>query len=134
MKISQNSQENTYVGVSFLIKLQGSGACNFIKKRLWHRCFPVNFAKFLGALSRNTSGRLLLEIFIVTNWIKWSDIEWEMLVDHCVKSVQIRTRKNSLFGNFSRSGCSSKFKILCINPLSANLTKWSSTLFCETGA
>ena len=20
---------------------------NFIKKRLWHRCFPVNFAKFL---------------------------------------------------------------------------------------
>ena len=23
------------------------GTCNFIKKRLWHRCFPVNFAKFL---------------------------------------------------------------------------------------
>ena len=22
-------------------------ACNFIKKGLWHRCFPVNFAKFL---------------------------------------------------------------------------------------
>ena len=22
-------------------------ACNFIKKRLWHRYFPVNFAKFL---------------------------------------------------------------------------------------
>ena len=22
-------------------------ACNFIKKRLWHRCFLVNFAKFL---------------------------------------------------------------------------------------
>ena len=21
--------------------------CNFIKKRNWHRCFPVNFAKFL---------------------------------------------------------------------------------------
>ena len=28
------------------------------KKRLWHRCFPVNFAKFL---SQNTSGRLLLQ-------------------------------------------------------------------------
>ena len=27
----------------FLIKLQ---ACNFIKKRLQHRCFPVNIAKF----------------------------------------------------------------------------------------
>ena len=22
-------------------------ACNFIKKRLWHRCFPLNVAKFL---------------------------------------------------------------------------------------
>ena len=27
------------------------------KKRLWHRCFPVNFAKFLGTpLLQNTSG------------------------------------------------------------------------------
>ena len=23
-------------------------ACNFIKKRLWHRCFPLSFPKFLG--------------------------------------------------------------------------------------
>ena len=36
LEISQNSQENTCVGVSFLIKLHAS---NFIKK--------VNFAKFL---------------------------------------------------------------------------------------
>ena len=35
LEISQNSQENTYARVSFLIK------------RLWHRCFPMNFAKFL---------------------------------------------------------------------------------------
>ena len=32
--ISQNSQENTCVRVS-------------LKERLWYRCFPVNFAKFL---------------------------------------------------------------------------------------
>ena len=25
----------------------GPEACNFIKKRLWHRCFPVNFVKYL---------------------------------------------------------------------------------------
>ena len=32
-----------------------------LKKSLWHRCFPVNFAKFLTAsFLRNTSGRLLL--------------------------------------------------------------------------
>ena len=37
VEISQNSQENTCARLSFLIK----------KNRLWHRCFPVNFAKFL---------------------------------------------------------------------------------------
>ena len=32
-------------------------ACNFIKKRFWHWCFPMNFAKFLTRYSlKNTSG------------------------------------------------------------------------------
>ena len=32
-----------------------------LKKRLWHRCFPVNFTKFLRTpFLKNTSGRLLL--------------------------------------------------------------------------
>ena len=32
-----------------------------LKKRLWHRCFPMNFAKFLRTpFLQNTSGRLLL--------------------------------------------------------------------------
>ena len=43
-EISQNSQKNTCVRVSFSIKLQV-----LLKKKLWHRCFPVNFAKFLRA-------------------------------------------------------------------------------------
>ena len=47
-KISQNWQENTCAWVSFLIKLQVSVMQLYLKKRLWHRCFPVNFAKFLG--------------------------------------------------------------------------------------
>ena len=35
-----------------------------LKKRLWHRCFPVNFAKFLRLpFLQNTSGRLLLTPF-----------------------------------------------------------------------
>ena len=33
------SQENTCATIPFSIKLS--------KKRFWHRCFPVNFAKFL---------------------------------------------------------------------------------------
>ena len=38
LEISQNSQENACARV---------WVCNFIKKRFWYRCFPVNFAKFL---------------------------------------------------------------------------------------
>ena len=54
LEISQNLQENTCARVSFLIKLQ----------RLWRRCFPVSFAKFLRTpFLQNTSGQLLLLIF-----------------------------------------------------------------------
>ena len=42
LKISQNSQKNTCARVSFLIKLQ-----TLLRKRRWHRRFPVNFTKFL---------------------------------------------------------------------------------------
>ena len=45
LKISQNSQKKTCTRVSFLIKLQASAT--LLKTRLWHRCFPVNFAKFI---------------------------------------------------------------------------------------
>ena len=66
LEISQNSQENTCARVSFLIKLQASGlkSATLLKKRLWRRCFPVNFAKFLRRpFLQNTSGRLLLLLF-----------------------------------------------------------------------
>ena len=37
-----------------------------LKKRLWHRCFPVNFAKFLRTtFLQNTSWRLLSENMVV---------------------------------------------------------------------
>ena len=45
LEISQNSRENNCAKVSFLIKLQAL-ACNLFKKRLWRRCFLVNYAKF----------------------------------------------------------------------------------------
>ena len=78
-KILQNSHENTCVGVSFLIKLLAWGKhlywslsfnkvaglrpATLFKKGLQHRCFPVNFVKFLGQpFLRNTSRRLLLKI------------------------------------------------------------------------
>ena len=46
LEISQNSQENTCARASFLIKLQVAPA-TLLKKKLWDRCFPVNYAKFL---------------------------------------------------------------------------------------
>ena len=49
LEISQNSQESTCARLSFLVMLQawGLGRATLLKKRFWHRCFPVNFAKFL---------------------------------------------------------------------------------------
>ena len=46
LKIWQNSEENTFVRVSFSIKLQAK-TYKFIKKETWHRFFPMNFATFL---------------------------------------------------------------------------------------
>ena len=46
LELLKNSQENTCARVSFLIKLQVPGLQLYQKKRLWHRCFLVNFAKF----------------------------------------------------------------------------------------
>ena len=45
----------------FFNKVAGLRPATLFKKRLWHRCFPKNFAKFLTTLFwQNTSGRLLL--------------------------------------------------------------------------
>ena len=46
LEISQSLHENTCARAPFLIKCRPQ-ACSFIKKRFWHRCFPVNFVKFL---------------------------------------------------------------------------------------
>ena len=59
LKISQNSQENTYARVSPVSSSLRPAI--LLKKRLWHRCFPVNFVKFLiTPFLQNTSRRLLL--------------------------------------------------------------------------
>ena len=46
-----------------LHKVAGLRSATLLKKRLWHKCFSVNFAKFLRTpFLQNTSRRLLLEI------------------------------------------------------------------------
>ena len=45
----------------FFNKGAGLRPATLLKRRLWYRCFPVNFAKFLRTpILQNTSGRLLL--------------------------------------------------------------------------
>ena len=47
---------------TFTKKNTCAGTCSFIKKRLQHRSFPMNIAKFLKTtFSQNTSGQLLLK-------------------------------------------------------------------------
>ena len=47
----------------FFNKVAALRPVTLLKRRLWHRCFPVNFVKFLRTpFLQNTSGRLLLLI------------------------------------------------------------------------
>ena len=61
----------------FLIKLQALDLrpATLLKKRLWRRCFPVNFAKFLRTpFQQNTSGRLFLLNFIT--FLKYASVTY----------------------------------------------------------
>ena len=45
-------------------KVAGLRSATLLKKRLWQKCFPLNFAKFLGTpFLQNTSWRLLLVVY-----------------------------------------------------------------------
>ena len=54
-RLLQNSQENTFAGVSFLIKLQ---VCSI--KKIPHRCFPVSFTKYFRSLFLQNTSVLIL--------------------------------------------------------------------------
>ena len=59
LKFSHYSQESPMLE-SLFNKVAGLRSATLLKKRLWHKCFPVNFAKFLRTpLLQNTSGRLV---------------------------------------------------------------------------
>ena len=47
---------------SLFNKTAGLQACNFVEKRLQHKCFPVNIAKFLRTpILKDICERLLLK-------------------------------------------------------------------------
>ena len=102
LEVSQNSQEKTCAKVSLLLK-----------KRLWHRCFPVNFVKFLRTpFLQNSSGRLLLPFATVA--LNYSNIylyniyldlnltyENILLKNIVVFTLEAAIRKIGVFKNFA---------------------------------
>ena len=56
----------------FFNKVAGLRPATFLITRLWHRCFLVNFPKFLiTPFLQNTSGRLLLNLKLNIRKKKW---------------------------------------------------------------
>ena len=55
---------------------KGLRPATLLKKILCHRCFPVNFAKFLRTpFLQNTSGRLLLDIVLFVGFIYFAALK-----------------------------------------------------------
>ena len=64
-------QKKTSVWESLFDKASGLSPCNFIKKRLQHKCFPVKFAKFLRTpILKNIYERLLL-FFVLCMYLNY---------------------------------------------------------------
>ena len=65
LEILQNSQETTCAKV-FSNKVTSLKPATLLKKRIWHRCFPVNFRKFLETpfLYSTSGGCLWKKMFL----------------------------------------------------------------------
>ena len=77
LKVLLYPQENSCARVSFLKKVAGLEVCNFIKKRLQHRCFLVNVTKFL-----RTARIALVVAFVET---PWALIIFFQCIQNCMK-------------------------------------------------
>ena len=52
-----------------------------LKKRLWHKCFPVNFVKFLRrSFLQSTSGGVVLLVFLTS----FGNLAWKVVNDYSV--------------------------------------------------
>ena len=79
LEISQNSQENTCTRV-----LQASAT--LLRKRLWHRCFPVDFVKFLTTLfTKNNSGGC----FGKCNWYIFGNLKHVFFRDNAAQKMKL---------------------------------------------
>ena len=78
----------------FFNKVAGISPATLLKKRLWHRCFSVNFAKFLWTpFLQNTSGWLLLLLLVVsTSFIPMISVLSSILEEllHCASNTKLK--------------------------------------------
>ena len=87
-------------------RLAGFKTCNFLKKRLRHRCFPVNIAKFLRTLIlMKICEQLLLPFLLLT-----VNISPQGLVS-ALNSIGLHQRSSSMFKEFSL-GCLVKWSLV----------------------
>ena len=71
LKLLQNSHQST-CAIVFFNKVAGQ------KKRLWHRCFLVNFAKFLRTtFLQNTSGNCFWKLYSNNGRAHSSEMFWK---------------------------------------------------------
>ena len=94
--------------VSFLINVVGLKACNFIKKRLQHRFFLINIAKFLRTVFlQNTSGGC----FYTHGWVAFAKdyhelklFKFNLQFKYCYPEVQKTSSYNHqcMFWNSQR--------------------------------
>ena len=83
LKISQNCL--FFARVSFLIKLEASLQL-YLKKRVWHRCFSVNFPKFLRApfLQKTSGDCFCIYCFIIYWFLQFTTVLQDyLLIQEC---------------------------------------------------
>ena len=149
LKISQNSRESTCARVSFFIKLQVCKPATLLKKKLWHRCFPVNFMKFLKTfffhrtppVAASKSSKMLILILLLEG--KFERIiknrkndcfeKSEVVVRRCsVKKMFLEISQNSQENTCVRDSFLIKLQALACNFIEKeSLAQVFSCEFCE---
>ena len=89
-KVSRN---NSFIEC-ILITSQLSLICNFINKRLRHRCFPVNFAKFFSTPILKNSCGSFYDIFRDIERDQWHGMGQEAKICRTNYIVMARHTKN----------------------------------------
>ena len=78
LKILQNWQEKTCARVYFFNKVTGLRPATLLEKRLRHRCFPVNFVKFLRTdFFKVTDSQKYESLYMIAAFHSYSENIWK---------------------------------------------------------